>query len=80
MANKSWLLESVLNKADEMVRSDGKRGISADYFIVSLLNTVTDLREGALEILTIDEPTKEKARSEISQIDKLMSRYNADVG
>lgn len=80
MANKSWLLESVLNKADEMVRSDGKRGISADYFIVSLLNTVTDLREGALEILPIDEPTKEKARSEISQIDKLMSRYNADVG
>ena len=63
MANKSWLLESVLNKADEMVRSDGKRGISADYFIVSLLNTVTDLREGALEILPIDEPTKEKARS-----------------
>lgn len=79
MANKSWLLESVLNKADEMVRSDGKRGISADYFMVSLLDTVTDLRGGTLEALPIDESTKEKARAEMLQIDKLMSRYNADV-
>lgn len=79
MANKSWLLESVLNKADEMVRSDGKRGISADYFMVSLLNAVYEMSDGAKIENIGDINTKMRVNAELDKIRNLLARFDTDV-
>ena len=71
MANKSKLLESVLSNADKMVRADGKRGISADYFMTSLLGAIAAPSDG--------EGAKCRGK-ELENIKNHLSRYGTDIG
>lgn len=71
MLKKSDLLEYVVTGADALRKNDGRKAISANYFIVSLLKTIQDKENDSLA----EELSNEQARGELWAADSLLGKY-----
>lgn len=70
MLKKSNLLDYLVAGADEMRKKDGRRALSANYFIVSLLKALKDNADGDLAEGLNDESTKTELRAAGALLDK----------
>ena len=76
MLKKSNLLDYLVTGADEMRKKDGRRALSANYFIVSLLKALKDNADGDLAEELNDESTKKELRAAGALLDKY--RFDRD--
>ena len=71
MLKKSDLLDYVVTGADALRKNDGRKALSANYFIVSLLKTIQDKENDSLA----EELCNEQAWGELWAADSLLGKY-----
>ncbi len=74
MLKKSRLLEYLLSLAEELKNKDGRRGISANYFVISVLRTLDAVENGHLPDGINDEETK----NELYAVRDMLATYKID--
>ena len=75
MPIKSCLLEYLLSYADRLKREDGKNSLSANYFFISILKTISEIADGKIP----DEIDNDEAREELSLVSELLKKHNIDT-
>ncbi|MBE6609628.1 MAG: AAA family ATPase [Ruminococcaceae bacterium] len=75
MLKKSCLLEYLFTYAEELKNKDGKKALSANYFLVSLLMTLEAIDKASIP----DEINNEEAQNELQAVRDLLKKYNINV-
>ena len=73
MAKKSCLLEYLMACAETLKTNDGKRALSANYFIISVLKTLDEIDANQFPSEIEDS---EEAKKELAAVSALLEKYN----
>ena len=74
MPEKSCLLEYLLSRAEALKRADGKKALSANYFLISVLEIMTETDSGKIP----DEINNDEAKKELAALAELLKKYSID--
>ena len=72
MAKKSFLLEYLISYAESLKNKDGKKALSANYFVVSVLKTIDAVVNNQIPA----EIDREDAKKELSLVCDFLKKYN----
>lgn len=76
MLKKSCLLEYLIKYADSLKKNDGKKALTANYFVISLLQTVNAVENNR----TPSEINNEDAQKELTLVCEMLKKYGFDKG
>lgn len=74
MLKKSCLLEYLIKYAESLKKNDGKKALTANYFVISLLQTVSAVENNR----TPSEINNEDAKKELALICDVLKKYGFD--
>ena len=74
MLKKSCLLEYLITYAETLKKKDGKKALSANYFVISVLKTIEAIDNNQIP----SEIDSEEAKKELAAVCDLLKRYDID--
>ena len=72
MIKKSCLLEYLIACAETLRKNDGKKALSANYFIISVLKTISEIDSNKIP----SEIDSEESKKELAAVCELLKKYN----